>query len=173
MISMLKDSLGKGGTTFSPPGVGAARDGTLHSHWYGQLSDGMAVGLVAAGGAATMSLDFKNVPGLGSGAYVWEEMFTGKTGNGTSVSFSLASHDMAFLKLTIPTGNTTAGSTLSNSNSASRSSSAAVATPSSTDMEEVPIATPANEGSEVQQPAQESNPPVSSSPSGCTTKQFS
>jgi alpha-galactosidase len=55
--------------------------------------------LVAATGAATLSVNFKDVPGLGSESYSWKELFTGKTGTGTTVSFSLSSHDMAVVKV--------------------------------------------------------------------------
>lgn len=58
------------------------------------------IGLVAASGATTLSVNFKDVPGLGSGTYSWKEMYSGKTGSGTSVSFSLGSHDMAVIKVT-------------------------------------------------------------------------
>ena len=61
----------------------------------------MVIGLVAASGAATLSVNFKDVPGLGSGDYSWKELYTGKTGTGTSVSFSLASHDIAVVKVKV------------------------------------------------------------------------
>lgn len=49
---------------------------------------------MAANGAATLSVDFTDVPGLGSGPYSWKELYTGKTGYGTSVSATLVTHDM-------------------------------------------------------------------------------
>lgn len=57
------------------------------------------VGLVAPNGAETVSVNFSDVPGLGSGTFKWNELFSGKTGSGTSVSASLAAHDMAAYKV--------------------------------------------------------------------------
>jgi alpha-galactosidase len=54
---------------------------------------------VAANGAATLSVNFSDVPGLGSGTFSWTELYSGRTGNGTSVSASLSSHDMAIFKV--------------------------------------------------------------------------
>ena len=82
--------------------------GQIYPYWAGPLTDGVAVGLVAADGARTLSVNFADVPGLGSGTWNWVEYYTGKTGSGTSVSFSLSSHDMAVLKVTKPSGNATA-----------------------------------------------------------------
>lgn len=48
----------------------------------------------------TLSVNFKDVPGLSSASYSWKEMYSGKTGTGTSVSFSLGSHDMAVVLVT-------------------------------------------------------------------------
>jgi alpha-galactosidase len=59
----------------------------------------VVIALVATSGAATLSVNFKDVPGLGAGNYSWKELYTGKTGTGTSVSFSLASHDIAVVKV--------------------------------------------------------------------------
>jgi alpha-galactosidase len=49
---------------------------------------------VAANGVATLTVDFVDVPGLGAGPYSWKELYTGRTGSGTSVSASLVAHDM-------------------------------------------------------------------------------
>jgi alpha-galactosidase len=57
------------------------------------------VGLVAADGAATLSFDFKDVPGLGAGTWKWTEVFSGATGNGSSISAQLAAHDMRVYKI--------------------------------------------------------------------------
>jgi len=77
-------------------------NGQIYPYWAGKLSDGVVIGLVAANGAATLSVNFKDVPGLGgSGNYSWKELYSGKTGQGQSVSFSLASHDMAVVKVTV------------------------------------------------------------------------
>jgi len=100
LIAINQDSLGKAATTFRPSGANAPVDGQIYPYWAGPLSDGIVIGLVAANGAATLSVNFKDVPGLGSGSYSWKELYTGKTGTGTSVSFSLSSHDIAVVKVT-------------------------------------------------------------------------
>lgn len=58
------------------------------------------MGLTAGSGAATVSVNFADVPGLGEGAFAWEEMYSGQTGTGESVSFDLEEHDMAVIKVT-------------------------------------------------------------------------
>jgi alpha-galactosidase len=101
IISISQDSLGKAATYFRPSGAAAPVNGQLYPYWAGPLSDGVVVGLVAANGAATLTVNFKDVPGLGgTGSYNWTEMYTGKSGSGTSASFNLASHDMAVIKVT-------------------------------------------------------------------------
>jgi alpha-galactosidase len=101
IISISQDSLGKAATYFRPSGAAAPVNGQLYPYWAGPLSDGVVVGLVAANGAATLTVNFKDVPGLGgTGPYNWTEMYTGKSGSGTSASFNLASHDMAVIKVT-------------------------------------------------------------------------
>lgn len=83
-----------------PSGQSQPASGQLYPYWAGPLSDGVVVGIVAANGAGTFNVNFKDVPGLGSGTYKWQEMYSGKTGTGTSVSVTLASHDMAVYKVT-------------------------------------------------------------------------
>ncbi|KAF2742342.1 glycoside hydrolase family 27 protein [Sporormia fimetaria CBS 119925] len=101
LIAINQDSLGKAATTFRPPGAPAPVNNQIYPYWAGPLSDGVVIGLVAANGAATLSVNFKDVPGLGgSGNYNWKELYSGRTGSGTSVSFSLALHDMAVVKVT-------------------------------------------------------------------------
>ena len=92
--------MGKAATTFRPPGAPAPVSGQIYPYWAGPLSNGVVLGLVAGTGAATLSVNFKDVPGLGSGTYNWKEMYSGKTGSGTSVSFSLGNHDMAVILIT-------------------------------------------------------------------------
>lgn len=99
LIAVNQDSLGKAATTFRPPGAPAPVSNQIYPYWAGPLSDGVVIGLVAASGATTLSVNFKDVPGLGSGNYTWKELYTGKTGAGTSVSFSLGLHDMAVVKV--------------------------------------------------------------------------
>ncbi|PVH99881.1 carbohydrate-binding module family 1 protein [Periconia macrospinosa] len=107
IIDINQDKLGKSATTFQPPGSGAPVSGKIHPYWAGPLSDGVVIGLVAINGATTMSVNFKDVPGLGSGTYSWKEMYSGRTGSGTSVSFSLGTHDMAVVKVTTSGGSQT------------------------------------------------------------------
>jgi alpha-galactosidase len=99
LLAVNQDSLGKAATTFRPSGAAAPVSGQLYPYWAGPLSDGVVIGLTAANGAATLSVNFKDVPGLGSGSYSWKELYSGQTGTGTSVSFNLASHDMAVVKV--------------------------------------------------------------------------
>ena len=102
--------MGKAATYFQPKGAAAPVSGQIYPYWAGLLTDGVAVGLVAASGAQTLSINFADVPGLGSGIWNWVEYYTGKTGTGTSVSFTLESHDMAILKVTKASGSTSSTS---------------------------------------------------------------
>ncbi|OAQ63714.1 alpha-galactosidase [Pochonia chlamydosporia 170] len=99
IISINQDPLGKAAGYFIPTGKRPPRSGELYPYWSGLLSDGVVIGLVAANGAETLSVNFTDVPGLGAGAYDWIEYYSGKTGTSTSVSFSLDSHDMAVVKV--------------------------------------------------------------------------
>jgi alpha-galactosidase len=99
LIDINQDTLRKAATIFQPPGAAAPVSGQLYPYWTGFLSDGVVIGLVAANGAATLSVNFKDVPGLGAKSYTWKELYTGKTGTGTRVSFNLGSHDMAVVKV--------------------------------------------------------------------------
>jgi len=104
IIDINQDSLGKAATTFRPPNAAAPVAGQIYPFWAGPLSDGVVIGLAAANGAATLSVNFADVPGLGSGTFSWKEMYSGKTGTGTSVSFNLGAHDMAVVKVTRSAG---------------------------------------------------------------------
>jgi len=104
IIDINQDSLGKSATTFVPPGSSNPVNGQIHPYWAGPLSDGVVIGLVAIKGASTMTVNFKDVPGLGNGEFSWKEMYSGKTGSGTSASISLGLHDMAVIKVTKGTG---------------------------------------------------------------------
>jgi len=55
---------------------------------------------VAADVAETLTANFADVPGLGSGTFAWTELYSGQNGTGTSVSRKLALHDMAVFKVT-------------------------------------------------------------------------
>ena len=92
--------MGVAATTFQPPGAPSPVDGQIYPYWAGPLTDGVALGLTAASGAATVSVNFADVPGLGEGTFDWEEMYSGQTGSGESVSFELGEHDMAVVKVT-------------------------------------------------------------------------
>jgi alpha-galactosidase len=59
----------------------------------------VVVGLVAADGAETLTVNFSDVPGLGEGSFAWTELYSGRTGAGTSVSEELGAHDMAVFKV--------------------------------------------------------------------------
>jgi len=65
------------------------------------------VGIVAANGALNYNVALSSVPGLGSGTWSWTEFYSGKTGSGTSLTGSLASHDMAVYKVTKSSGSGT------------------------------------------------------------------
>jgi alpha-galactosidase len=60
----------------------------------------VVVGLVTVDGAATLSANFADVPGLGAGNWKWTEVFTGTTGTSNSVSAQLGAHDMRVYKVT-------------------------------------------------------------------------
>ena len=94
VISISQDSLGRAASYFQPSGQSPPSSNSLYPYWAGPLSDGIVIGLVAANGAAKLSTNFSDVPGLGSGTYSWTELYSGKTGSGTSISTTLASHDM-------------------------------------------------------------------------------
>ncbi|KAL5353601.1 hypothetical protein ACLOAV_001638 [Pseudogymnoascus australis] len=94
-----QDSLGKAATTFRPSGAASPVSGQLYPYWAGPLSDGVVVGLVAPNGAQTLSVNFSDVPGLGSGTFSWTELYSGRTGSGVSVSANLGAHDIAIFKV--------------------------------------------------------------------------
>jgi alpha-galactosidase len=100
LLAINQDSLGKAATYFRPAGSSAPVNGQLYPYWAGALSDGVVIGLVASNGAATLTANFADVPGLGSGSWKWTEVFTGTSGTGTFVSAQLASHDMRVYKVT-------------------------------------------------------------------------
>jgi hypothetical protein len=102
IIAINQDPLGKAATYFRPKGAPAPVSGQLYPYWAGPLSDGVVVGLIAANVSQTLSVSFSDVPGLGAGTFSWVEHYTGRSGSGTSVSFSLGSHDMAVVKVTNP-----------------------------------------------------------------------
>ncbi|KAK3318968.1 alpha-galactosidase [Apodospora peruviana] len=100
ILAVNQDALSIAATTFRPSGAAAPVSGQIYPYWAGPLSDGSVVlGLVTANGATTLSVNFADVPGLGAGTFSWTELFSGKTGSGTSVSASLSSHDMAMYKV--------------------------------------------------------------------------
>ncbi|KAH6627708.1 glycoside hydrolase superfamily [Chaetomium tenue] len=99
ILAINQDPLGKAATTFTPKGQAGPVSGKLYKYFAGPLSDGVVVGLVAADGAATLSVNFSDVPGLGEGSFEWTELYSGKTGTGTSVSQQLGAHDMAVFKV--------------------------------------------------------------------------
>lgn len=100
IIDINQDPLGKAATTFRPSGAAAPVSGTIYPYWAGPLSDGVVIGLCASTAAGTFNVNFKDVPGLGSGSYSWKEMYTGQTGTGTSVSFKIDQYDMRVIKVT-------------------------------------------------------------------------
>ncbi|KAK3387325.1 glycoside hydrolase superfamily [Podospora didyma] len=100
IIDINQDDLGKAATTFRPPGAAAPVKGKIYPYWTGRLKDGVVIGLCAGTSAGTYSVNFKDVPGLGSAAYAWKEMYTNQSSNGTSVSFDIGLHDMRVIKVT-------------------------------------------------------------------------
>lgn len=100
MIAINQDSLGVAAAAFQPASQPKSSS-QLPQYWAGPLSDGYVIGLVAANGAQTLSVSFADVPGLTKGTtYSYTELYTGKSGSGTSVSVALAAHDMAVFKVT-------------------------------------------------------------------------
>jgi alpha-galactosidase len=100
LIDINQDPLGRAATTFRPPGAAAPQPGRIYPYWAGPLRDGVVVGLCAGTAAGKYGVSFKDVPGLGPGTWSWQEMYTGQTGNGESVSFDIALHDMRVIKVT-------------------------------------------------------------------------
>jgi hypothetical protein len=131
IIAINQDPLGKAASYFRPSGAAAPVSGQLYPYWAGPLSDGVVIGLVASQGAATLTANFADVPGLGSGTYSWVEYYSGKTGTGTSVSAQLGSHDMAVYKVTKPSGATSTTTTPSSQPTSTATTSSAAATSSS------------------------------------------
>lgn len=91
--------MGVAATTFQPDGAEPPVDGVIYEYWAGPLSDGVVIGLVAGSGAANLSVNFADVPGLRNRSYCWEELHSGKTGRGTGISADLEEHDMAIFKV--------------------------------------------------------------------------
>ncbi len=91
---MNQDSLGIAAAPFRPSGQPAPSSGSLYPYYSGKLSDGYVVAMIAVNGAATLTVNFADVPGLGAGTYSWKEAYTGRTGTGSSVSASLTNHDI-------------------------------------------------------------------------------
>jgi len=102
IIDINQDALGKPASIFRPPGAAAPVKGKIYPYWAGPLTDGVVIGLAAGTSAGTYRVNFQDVPGLSAGkSYVWKEMYTGQTGNGTSISFDIALHDMRVIKVTV------------------------------------------------------------------------
>ncbi|KFZ04060.1 hypothetical protein V502_10442 [Pseudogymnoascus sp. VKM F-4520 (FW-2644)] len=99
ILAINQDFLGKAATTFRPSGAASPVSGQLYPYWAGALSDGVVVALVAPDGAQTLSVNFSDVPGLGSGTFSWTELYSGHTGSGVSVSANLGAHDIAIFKV--------------------------------------------------------------------------
>jgi len=99
ILAINQDPLGKAATTFRPNGAPAPVSGELYPYWAGPLSDGVVVGLVASKGANSFTLNLSEVPGLGAGIFTWTELFSGRTGSGSSISANLGLHDMAIFKV--------------------------------------------------------------------------
>lgn len=70
-------------------------------------------------GATTFTLNFSDVPGLGALTYSWKECYTGLVGTGTSVTVTLAAHDMAVYKIVAGDPTTTSTKTSSTSSKSS------------------------------------------------------
>ncbi len=102
MITINQDRLGKAATTFMPKGQPGPVSGKLYNYFYGPLSNGVVVALVAADKADTLTADFADVPGLGAGSFAWTELYSGRNGTGMSVSQKLDLHDIAVYEVTKP-----------------------------------------------------------------------
>jgi alpha-galactosidase len=100
IIDINQDKLGKAATIFRPQGSPNPTNGKIYPYWAGPVTNGVVIGLIASNGAATLSVNFKDVPGLSTASYSWKEMYSGRTGTGTSVSFSLGNRDMAVVLVT-------------------------------------------------------------------------
>ncbi|KAH8890710.1 glycoside hydrolase [Thozetella sp. PMI_491] len=102
ILAINQDPLGSAATTFTPKHQMAANSTKLSKYFAGPLSDGIVVGIVAADGPETLTVNFTDVPGLGVGSFAWTELYSGRDGVGTSVSQKLDTHDMAIFKVARP-----------------------------------------------------------------------
>lgn len=137
LIAINQDSLGKAAAPFTPTGQSSPVSGTLYPYWAGPLSNGVAIGLIATTSAKTFTVSLSQVPGLGTGSYSWKAAYSGNTGSGTSISVSLAQHDMeVFIVYTssVVTTSTSSsvGGTTTTVGSTSSTSTSAAATSTST-----------------------------------------
>lgn len=99
ILAINQDPPGWAATTFTPAGQPGPVSGKLYKFFAGPLSDGVVVGLVAADGAETLTVNFSDVPGLGPGTFSWTELYSGRTGTGMTASADLENHDMAVFKV--------------------------------------------------------------------------
>ena len=99
IIDINQDTLGNAHTIFLPPGNPAPVQGKIYPYWAGELKDGVVIGLYAGTSAGVYTVNFKDVPGLDARPRVWKELYTGLTGNGTSISFNIGLHDMRVVKV--------------------------------------------------------------------------
>ncbi|KAK1830493.1 glycoside hydrolase superfamily [Podospora conica] len=99
ILAINQDPLGAAATTYAPIGHPAPVPGKLYKFYVGPLSDGVVIGMVAADGPEKLTVYLREIPGLGMGAFEWTELFTGRTGMGTTVSADLENHDMAVFKI--------------------------------------------------------------------------
>jgi hypothetical protein len=99
ILAINQDPPGWAATTFTPAGQPGPVSGKLYKYFAGPLSDGVVVGLVAADSAETLTVNFSDAPGLGPGTFSWTELYSGRTGMGTTASADLENHDMAVFKM--------------------------------------------------------------------------
>lgn len=97
---MNQDELGVAASIFQPPGAQEPVPGQIYPYWAGKLSDGVVLAFAAATSGATFEVDFADVPGLEAGSYNWKEAYSGEEGSGESISFEVASDDIAVFKVT-------------------------------------------------------------------------
>lgn len=82
---MNKDSLVNTAALFQPTGAVDIYYSTMYPYWSVELSDDYVVAMIATGNGSELTVNFSDVPGLGSAEYAWIEFWSGSTGMGTSV----------------------------------------------------------------------------------------
>ncbi|BCS30777.1 uncharacterized protein APUU_81080S [Aspergillus puulaauensis] len=100
IIDINQDELGIAAGIFQPADAPEPVAGEIYPYWAGSLSDGAVIAFAAASGGGEFSVDFVDVPGLQAGPYGWKELYSGESGTGEGITFTVADDDIAIFKVT-------------------------------------------------------------------------